>query len=305
DHAGALGDFPHAEVHVYAHELQAALTRPSLKEKLRYVSAQWAHGPNWAPHGTDGERWMGFESITPLPDTDDEVLLVPLTGHTAGHCGVAVRADAGWLLHCGDAYFHHGEMAAEASCPLGLRVFQNLTQMDGRARRGNQRRLRELKARHGHEVRLFCAHDPVELAELAQQDALRWRPPRHRAQAAARRRRPFTAASKRRSEPPFRTAASGSACRCRASSESATGRNCPAGCTACLGAARPPPRCAPRHPECARLSASPGRRPPRHWPCCRSCARPSRRGCPGDVPRRPPWPPRWRRCPPGTACCGR
>jgi len=185
DHAGALGDFPHAEVHVYAHELQAALTRPSLKEKLRYVSAQWAHGPNWAPHGTDGERWMGFESITPLPDTDDEVLLVPLTGHTAGHCGVAVRADAGWLLHCGDAYFHHGEMAAEASCPLGLRVFQNLTQMDGRARRGNQRRLRELKARHGHEVRLFCAHDPVELAELAQQDALRWRPPRHRAQAAA------------------------------------------------------------------------------------------------------------------------
>ncbi len=185
DHAGALGDFPHAEVHVYAHELQAALTRPSLKEKLRYVSAQWAHGPNWAPHGTDGERWMGFESIIPLPDTDDEVLLVPLTGHTAGHCGVAVRADAGWLLHCGDAYFHHGEMAAEASCPLGLRVFQNLMQMDGRARRDNQRRLRELKATHGHEVRLFCAHDPVELAELAQQDASRWRLPRHRAQAAA------------------------------------------------------------------------------------------------------------------------
>jgi glyoxylase-like metal-dependent hydrolase (beta-lactamase superfamily II) len=29
--------------------------------------------------------------------------LVPLFGHTRGHCGVAVRTASGWLFHVGDA----------------------------------------------------------------------------------------------------------------------------------------------------------------------------------------------------------
>ncbi len=29
--------------------------------------------------------------------------LVPLFGHTRGHCGVAVRTEQGWLFHAGDA----------------------------------------------------------------------------------------------------------------------------------------------------------------------------------------------------------
>ncbi|MBI5926838.1 MAG: MBL fold metallo-hydrolase [Aquabacterium sp.] len=167
DHVGALSDFPQAEVHVYAKELQAAMTRASLKEQGRYIPEQWAHGPQWSPHTVEGERWMGFEAIRALPGTDEEVLLVPLTGHTQGHCGVAVRSEDGWLLHCGDAYFFRGEMDLDdPDCPLGLRVFQSLVQMDGASRVANQLRLRELKQHHGHEVTLFCAHDPVELAQL-------------------------------------------------------------------------------------------------------------------------------------------
>ena len=34
---------------------------------------------------------------------------------------------------------------------------------DNSARVANQARLRELARDHGDEVRLFCAHDPVEL----------------------------------------------------------------------------------------------------------------------------------------------
>ena len=168
DHAGALSDFPQAEVHVYAKELQAALTRPSLQEKARYIPAQWAHGPRWTSHDLKGDRWMGFEAIAALPDTDEEVLLVPLTGHTQGHCGVAVRSDEGWLLHCGDAYFHRGEMEPEPDCPIGLKIFQSMVQMNGADRIANQGRLRQLKQAHGAEITLFCAHDPVELAHLSQ-----------------------------------------------------------------------------------------------------------------------------------------
>lgn len=166
DHAGGLADFPQAQVHVHAPELKAALDRPTLHEKSRYIPAQWAHGPQWASHSVQGEKWLGFDAVRALPDTDEDVLLVPLAGHTRGHVGVAVRTGSGWLLHCGDAYFFRGELEADQHCPVGLRIFQSLVQMNGPQRLDNQRRLRELKRNHGHEVTLFCAHDPVELQAL-------------------------------------------------------------------------------------------------------------------------------------------
>ena len=167
DHAGGLGDFPQAQVHVFEREHDAAMSRATLVERERYVPAQWAHGPKWTRHAVQGDRWMGFDAMQALPGTDDEVLLVPLTGHTHGHCGIAVRGDNGWLLHCGDAYFHHAEMNTEPSCPIGLSIFQKLLAMDGPQRVANQQRLRDLKRDHGSEVTLFCAHDPVELAPLS------------------------------------------------------------------------------------------------------------------------------------------
>jgi glyoxylase-like metal-dependent hydrolase (beta-lactamase superfamily II) len=75
-----------------------------------------------------------------LPDSQTEILLVPLAGHTHGHAGVAVPDGTGWLLHCGDAYFHHDEVTTPPRCPSGLRAFQNLVQADGKLRRQNQER---------------------------------------------------------------------------------------------------------------------------------------------------------------------
>lgn len=162
DHSGGLPDFPDAEVHVLADELAAALG-PSLRERPRYISEHWSHGPRWVRHSPGGDEWFGFASIRALPDSDEEILLIPLPGHTAGHSGVAVRDGDGWLLHCGDAYFHHGEVQTPPSCPPGLRGFQLLNQVDGAARRANRERLRELAKREGPGVRLFCSHDPVTL----------------------------------------------------------------------------------------------------------------------------------------------
>ena len=68
-----------------------------------------------------------------------------------------------WLLHCGDAYFNHGEVETPPNCPPVLRFFQNLTAADNRARRSNLERLRELAVPHGDEVTLLCSHDPHEL----------------------------------------------------------------------------------------------------------------------------------------------
>jgi glyoxylase-like metal-dependent hydrolase (beta-lactamase superfamily II) len=134
-----------------------------LRERSRYPSNHIAHGPKWHTHEVDGDAWFGFESIRVLPTADPEILLIPLVGHTRGHTAIAVRDGDGWLLHCGDAYFHRGEVKTPPHCPPGLAVFQKLMAHDGKKRAANQERLRELARGHGEEVRLFCAHDPVEL----------------------------------------------------------------------------------------------------------------------------------------------
>jgi glyoxylase-like metal-dependent hydrolase (beta-lactamase superfamily II) len=162
DHSGGLPDFPEAEVHLLARELAAAM-HPGLRERQRYLASHWAHGPRWVEHDPGGEDWFGFQSVRILPGGEPEILLIPLPGHTVGHTGVAIRTGERWLLHCGDAYFHHGEVQTPPSSPAGLRAFETINQVDGAARRENLERLRELAHRHGDEVELLCSHDAATL----------------------------------------------------------------------------------------------------------------------------------------------
>jgi glyoxylase-like metal-dependent hydrolase (beta-lactamase superfamily II) len=166
DHSGGLPDFPQADVHVFGRELDAALN-PSLRDRPRYRKPHWSHDPQWVRHEVEGDEWFGFEGVSILPGLGAEVLMIPLVGHTLGQAGIAIQRDDDWLLHCGDAYFHHDEVATPPSCPPGLRFFQNLNNADRRQRLANQERLRELASRHAGEVQLVCSHDPHEL-DLAQ-----------------------------------------------------------------------------------------------------------------------------------------
>ena len=166
DHAGGLPDFPDAEVHVFKPE-RDAVDKPSLREKARYIGDHFAHGPNWNAHEVDGDDWFGFESCRVIGE-DPEVLLIPITGHSRGHSAVAVKAGADqtggheWLLHCGDSYFNRGRIETPPHCPPGIAFFEAAVQLDGKKRKANQERLRELAAGHGDEVRLFCSHDRHE-----------------------------------------------------------------------------------------------------------------------------------------------
>ena len=114
----------------------------------------------WAAVEEEGESWFGFSAVRPMPGTCDEVLLVPLPGHSRGHCGVAVRRSNDWLLHCGDAYFHHTEVEPHfGPAPKGVRFFKSMVQFDGAQRRANQARLRELAGAAAGDVTLICSHD--------------------------------------------------------------------------------------------------------------------------------------------------
>jgi glyoxylase-like metal-dependent hydrolase (beta-lactamase superfamily II) len=101
DHCGGLPDFPHARVHVHRREYEAFTGQRRCWTRFAYVGRHVAHRPAFALYAGAGERWYDFEALR-LP-FDPEMWLVPLFGHTPGHCGVAVRTAAGWLFHVGDA----------------------------------------------------------------------------------------------------------------------------------------------------------------------------------------------------------
>jgi glyoxylase-like metal-dependent hydrolase (beta-lactamase superfamily II) len=160
DHCGGLPDFPDAQVHVLAAELEAATAQaPS----FRYRPAHWAHGPKWVTYVPEpGEEWFGFTSIQPQGLTPD-IRLIPLGGHTAGHAGVAVRDGDRWLLHCGDAYYYHRELDPAPQPHPMLDIVQTRSEVHRDLRLGTQARLRELVRDHGDQVSVFSAHDPWEL----------------------------------------------------------------------------------------------------------------------------------------------
>jgi glyoxylase-like metal-dependent hydrolase (beta-lactamase superfamily II) len=167
DHAGGLEDFPQATVHVTSREKEVAQERKGgvFIGPRRYRPQQWDEVENWQlyPFG-GGERWFGFESVRDLAGLPPEILLIPLAGHTWGHSGVAIREDTGgWLLFAGDAYFYRGEVGSETyECTPALRAYQAMMNVDREARLSNLERIRRLSLDHADEVRIFCAHDPVE-----------------------------------------------------------------------------------------------------------------------------------------------
>lgn len=169
DHAGGLDDFPHATVHMLRQERDDAVAQKTWLDRQRFRPQQWSTQRHWHVYPTGGgERWFGFEGVVGERGLPHDVLMVPLPGHTRGHAGVAVRHEGRWLLQAGDAYFYHQEMDLQRPhCTPGLRFYQTMMEKDRALRLGNQQRLRELKARHGREVEIFCSHDPLEFSRLS------------------------------------------------------------------------------------------------------------------------------------------
>lgn len=92
DHAGGLPDFPQAQVHVHRREWDA-FQHPRSWIELAYDRFDAAHGPRWVPYDRVDAEWLGLEAIR-LPFRP-AMYLIPLFGHTRGHCGVAIEDGPG------------------------------------------------------------------------------------------------------------------------------------------------------------------------------------------------------------------
>lgn len=161
DHAGGISDFPEATVHVLASEFNATQSF-NLKNRLRYKTAQFKKHRYWnfVEH-TQGEPWFNFEKVQAAPQFNDEILMIPLLGHSAGHCGIAIKHyQRGWTLFCGDAYFSHQQLKPDYK-QKGLALFERVLAYDNKNRLHNLARLQHM-AQHEPEIELICAHDVVE-----------------------------------------------------------------------------------------------------------------------------------------------
>jgi glyoxylase-like metal-dependent hydrolase (beta-lactamase superfamily II) len=167
DHTGGLRDFPWARVHVHPKELAAALSPGSYIARQRFSAEHFAHKPHWVPLDVaKGHDWRGFAgAVTPagLPET---ILMVPLPGHSPGHCGVAVQLDDGkWLFHCGDAVYHAAWLnPGGGRPPFAIQAIEFVLQHDSSAREETRHKLAALIA--SPDVRVFSSHDPVAFAAL-------------------------------------------------------------------------------------------------------------------------------------------
>lgn len=169
DHAGGLGDFPHATAHVLDRELEVARSPrlvPGLQQG-RYQRPLIRSHDRWHTYGTNrAERWNGIDGARRIEGIDAEVLLVPLAGHSVGHAGVAINTGEEWLLHAADTVTDLRQVTDPTfRQALGLAAFELGITVDHRGHKRSLRHLRRLHERGG--TRIICAHDPAELPAAA------------------------------------------------------------------------------------------------------------------------------------------
>jgi glyoxylase-like metal-dependent hydrolase (beta-lactamase superfamily II) len=166
DHAGGLPDFPEAKVHVHAVEKEAAIMRSTFNQKQRYRSVQYAHGPAWETYRAVGESWRGVPAVRQLAGLPPEILALPMPGHSRGNAAIAVDTGREWLVHAGDAYFHHSviKRGDTSGVPWALRGVERLIAFDYTRVRTNHAVLAELAKQA--DVTVFSSHDPLEYERL-------------------------------------------------------------------------------------------------------------------------------------------
>ena len=167
DHTGGIPDFPHANIHLSAIELDSFEKPRGLKEKERKCKRHLAHGPNFVGHGTlSDEKWFGMDCMRGIPGLPPEIVLVPMPGHTRGQIGVAVKDGDRWILHCGDAYYVKEEFRQIGKAPIGIRGFRNFADMNRSQSLKTVAEIGRILREHGDEVTAIASHDLFEYRNI-------------------------------------------------------------------------------------------------------------------------------------------
>ncbi len=153
DHIGGLVDFLNLEVHVAKEEYENFNSG-----NPRYLPIQLAHQPKINVYNKSEEEWFGLEARKVEIGFESTIYLIPLFGHTLGHCGVAIQQANTWVLHAGDAYYLREELTSDE---------HPVSQFAASRADDNQLRIRCLQQIRGlisahPEIEILGYHDPKE-----------------------------------------------------------------------------------------------------------------------------------------------
>lgn len=153
DHIGGLADFPNATVHVGIEEYENFNSK-----NPRYLKTQLSHNPTVKTYQKSDFNWLGFEARKVATNTEIEIFLIPLFGHTLGHCGVALKKDNKWLFYIADAYYMRVELN-DTNHPVNKLV--EMRADDNNLRLNTLEKIRNLINEHP-EIEVFGYHDIEE-----------------------------------------------------------------------------------------------------------------------------------------------
>lgn len=152
DHIGGFSDFPKAVIHVSEEEYKNFNSGNE-----RYLSRQLSYSPQLNLYSKNDNEWFGL-SARKL-NLNFEAYLIPLFGHTLGHCGVAFKTDTNWTFYIGDAYYLREELN-NLNHPVDQ--LATIRAMDNDMRKESLDRIRQLINEFGSEIEYFGYHDPTE-----------------------------------------------------------------------------------------------------------------------------------------------
>lgn len=153
DHTGGLADFPQATVHIGAEEFENFNAG-----NPRYLKTPLAHNPAIKTYQKSDSDWFGFEARKISAGISTGIFLIPLFGHTLGHCGVALKAGEKWIFYIADAYYMRVELN-DSNHPVN-----DLARMradDNDLRIATLDKIRNLVSSHP-EIEVFSYHDAGE-----------------------------------------------------------------------------------------------------------------------------------------------
>lgn len=153
DHIGGLADFPKATVHVGIEELENFNS-----ENPRYLKTPLSHNVIFKTYKKSDYNWFGFEARKIIANVETEIFLVPLFGHTLGHCGVAVKNNNKWLFYVADAYYMKVELTDDTHL---VNELAKIRADDNDLRLSSLNKIKNLKKEHP-EIEIYSYHDITE-----------------------------------------------------------------------------------------------------------------------------------------------
>ncbi|AWX45011.1 putative metallo-hydrolase [Flagellimonas maritima] len=154
DHIGGLADFPNLKIHLAKEEHESFKSG-----NKRYLQNQLEHGPKTRLYKRNDGEWFGLPSRKLGLDFETEIYLIPLFGHTLGHCGITFKNNGKWIFYVGDAYYLRGELENK-NHPVDelatIRAEDNVT------RKKSLDNVRKVLKDYGNEIEHFGYHDPTE-----------------------------------------------------------------------------------------------------------------------------------------------